>query len=199
MDAKWLFVAGVWVVAAVAVIGIARWMYYKGRFYGMQEGAQEMSIGMSGHYEREGEEFPELVTEAIDRLKERVSTVRSEKGKGDAYRLGLSDLARAIGNAVYGKGFDDGCIAREGEVRIDFTTKELADLSWMAHYGFENMMPNYMSIPKHRFENEENALAAARAIDKLEGYLPKEFRDPGEPYAIAGNRQQLIWEQWPSQ
>jgi len=38
-----LVVAGACVVVAVAVIGIARWMYYMGRFNGMREGAQRWS------------------------------------------------------------------------------------------------------------------------------------------------------------
>ena len=152
-----LVVAGACVVVAVAVIGISRWMYYMGRFNGMREGAQQMVLGMSSHYEREGEEIQEPIAKALDWLKERVGKAQSASAKGNAYYSGLSELGSAIGDAVYGKGFDAGCSfgnGLEGEVRIDFTTKELADLSWMAHYGFENMMPSYVSITKHRFENE---------------------------------------------
>jgi len=51
----------------------------------------------------------------------------------------------------------------EGRFRVDLSLDELLQLSWLAHLGFQNMMPNYRGFEIHRFNGEENAQRAAMA------------------------------------
>ena len=45
----------------------------------------------------------------------------------------------------------------EGYIRVDFSVTELLQLSWLAHLGFQNMMPNYRGFEIHRFSGAEDA------------------------------------------
>ncbi len=83
---------------------------------------------------------------------------------------------------------------REGRTRIDFTLNELLQLSWLAHLGFQHMMPNYRDFEIHRFSGETDAREGALAVAKLEAAVPTKARPlarlfgSGQAPAEAGER-----------
>jgi hypothetical protein len=40
---------------------------------------------------------------------------------------------------------------------VDLSVNELLQLSWLAHLGFQHMMPNYRGFEVYRFSGEEDA------------------------------------------
>jgi hypothetical protein len=81
-----------------------------------------------------------------------------------------------------------------GKIRVDLSSKELMRLSWLAHLGFQHMMPNYRSIEIHRFTGEEDALESTLAVGKIESAIPARER----PFAEVQleTRKKLIRDWW---
>ena len=81
-----------------------------------------------------------------------------------------------------------------GMIRVDLSSKELMRLSWLAHLGFQHMMPNYRSFEIHRFTGEEDALESTLAVGKIESAIPAQER----PFAEVQlkTRQKLIRDWW---
>jgi hypothetical protein len=196
------------VVLILAVVGIVvlvepwRGRHQKGRVAGIQETMREITRGISQHYEHQGQDLPERVTKAVDEMKERVAKAATVKEKCNAYEIHLWSLGNLMGEACWHSGFEEGqrfSDPRKGEIRIDLTEQELLNIHWLAHYGFENMMPNYAPLRQHHFSSEEDAERATHAVETLERAVPKKHRDPSDPYALAFNRQTMIWDQWPGE
>jgi hypothetical protein len=74
---------------------------------------------------------------------------------------------------------------REGEIRIDLTTKELVNICWLAHFGFKNMIKDESY---YAFNDARDAEEATHAIEKIERHRPEDYRDPDDRYAQAINR-----------
>jgi hypothetical protein len=183
------------------VFFILREVYARGKLSGIRETMQEISRGVSNHYEHEAKEIPEAVAKAIDQVKASVARATGATRKCEAYRNHMWQLGNEMGQAAWQDGFEDGrrfADPRNGDIRIDLSTKELLNIGWCAHFGFENMMPKYNPGGLHRFKNEDDAYAAAYAIERLERSIPREYRDESDPYALAFNRQTMIRQQWPT-
>ena len=67
--------------------------------------------------------------------------------------------------------------------RIDLPVRELLQLTALADRGIEMF----------RFEDEDQALAGAFAVERLEQAIPDRLR----PFDLADNRQALIRHWWP--
>jgi hypothetical protein len=200
------------VVAAVAFVA-DRAVFTRGRLAGIREAVDEMMRGAASHYQNDNQ-TSEPIVNALKDIKARLSKKRSTRITAEAVSTALGELGRAIGDVVFGKGFEAGRDAQarleapiSGKVRIDLSISELMQIRWLAHFGFEHTMwntwdPEGAKPRPHAgvaFKNRTDAQRATEAIDLLEQRIPKERRDSGEPYALALNRQQMIRERWHSQ
>jgi len=73
---------------------------------------------------------------------------------------------------------------------------ELLQLGWLAHLGFQHMMPNYRGFEIYRFSSEEDALEGARAVSKIEGVIPVKERPVADLTVQFKSRQKLIADWW---
>jgi hypothetical protein len=166
----------------------------------MEEAIGEISRGISSHYELEGQVVPERVAKAVKAVKA-VAGKRSKKAKGstDPYHAQLWIVGDAIGEACWLKGHAAGIRRKapaEGKIRVDFSLTELLQLSWLAHLGFQHMMPNYRGFEIHRFSGEEDALEGAKAVAKMESVIPAKQRPFADLSVQLKNRQKLICDWW---
>jgi hypothetical protein len=194
-----LFVLG-GLLAAFVVAGFscARSYFEKGRLQGIEEAMREMARGIGSHYELEGQVAPERVANALTAFKA-VSGKRCKKGSTDPYHAQLWIVGDAIGEACWLKGHGAGIRRKapaEGKTRVDLSLNELLQLSWLAHLGFQHMMPNYRGFEIHRFSGEEDASEAAKAVAKIEAVIPAKARPFADLSTQVKYRQKLICDWW---
>jgi hypothetical protein len=196
-----LFMLGGLLVAfLVAGWSCARSYFEKGRLRGIEEATREIARGVSSHYEVEGRAVPESVAKAVNAVKA-VSAKRFKlkAGSTDPYHAQLWILGDAIGEACWLKGHGAGMRRKapgEGKIRVDFSLNELLQLSWLAHLGFQNMMPNYRGFEIHRFSGEQDAQEGAIAVGKIEGAIPTKERPFTDLSAQLKSRQKLVRDWW---
>jgi hypothetical protein len=203
----------IFVVAAAVAIVADRAVFTRGRFSGIKEAVDEIMRGAAYHYQSDNP-TSEPILRALNDMKARLSKKRFARIRGDAVSAGLSEIGRAMGDVVFGKGFEAGRDAQarleapiKGKVRVDLSISELMQIRWLAHFGFEHTMwntwdPEGTKLRPHTeivFKSRTDAQRATEAIDLLEQRIPKESRDSRAPYALALNRQQMIRERWHSQ
>jgi hypothetical protein len=119
----------------------------------------------------------------------------------DPYHAQLWILGDAIGEACWLKGHASGIRRKapaEGKIRLDLSINELLQLSWLAHLGFQHMMPNSRSFEIYRFSSEEDAREGALAVGKIEGVIPAKDRPVADLKVQFKNRQKLISDWWPA-
>jgi len=194
-----LLVLGSLLVAFVVTgFSCARSYFEKGRLRGMEEATHEMTRGIGSHYELEGQVAPERVAKALKAFKA-LSGKPRKKGSTDPYHAQLWIVGDAIGEACWLKGHAAGIRRKapaEGKIRIDFALNELLQLSWLAHLGFQHMMPNYRGFEIHRFSGEEEASEGAKAVSKVEAFIPAKERPFSDLSVQVKNRQKLICAWW---
>jgi hypothetical protein len=193
-----IILGGLLVVFVVAGFSSARSYYEKGRLRGMEEGLREMTRGFGSHYELEGQVAPERVAKALKTF-EAVFGAHWKKGSTDPYHAQLWVVGDAIGEACWLKGHAAGMRRKapaEGKIRADFSLNELLQLSWLAHIGFQHMMPNYRGLEIHRFSGEEDALEGAKAVAKIEAVIPAKERPFADLSVQFKSRQKLIRDWW---
>jgi hypothetical protein len=172
----------------------ARSYFAKGRLSGMEEATGEIIRGIRAHYESAGQ-TPEGVTKAIEAITSFVHGPSAEKDI-PRYHARLWTFGDATGSACWHKGFDS-CrqemSPHPDRVRLDLRSEDLLHLASLAHLGFKKMMPNDRGIEMLRFASENQAVAVARAIERLEYAIPA----PHRPSGHASTRQALISHWWP--
>ncbi len=191
---------GLQLALIVAGWSCARSYFDKGRLRGMEESLREISRGISSHYEFEGQVVPERAAKAIKAL-EAIPGKRRKTGKGstDPYHAQLWILGDAIGEACWLKGHAAGIRRKApavGKICVDLSLTELLQLSWLAHLGFQHMMPNYRSFEIHRFSGEEDAREGATVIGKIESVIPTKDRPFANILDQFKSRQKLISDWW---
>lgn len=111
----------------------------------------------------------------------------------------LWELGNAIGEACwqncYAEGLKVGATPPD-KIRIELTVEELQQMSWLAHLGFQYMMPNYRGFDLYRFNGAEDARAGARAVALLECALPRGQRPFGDIAQQLQARDKLISDWW---
>jgi hypothetical protein len=192
-------------LAALIYVGwsCARSYYNRGRLRGAEEATREIMRGLGAHYRLEGQIVPETVTTAL-KLIVAVSDQRYDtvKAFNAAYHPQLWVLGDAIGEACWLKGHSAGMKRKapaEGKIRVDLSLNELLQLSWLAHLGFQNMMPNYRGFEIHRFSHGEDAREAAKAVSRIECAIPPKLRPFADPAMQLKSRQDLICDWWPAE
>jgi len=195
-----LILSGLLVAFVVAGWSCAKSYFEKGRLRGMEEAAREIARGISSHYEAEGQMVPEKVAKAVKGVKAVAGKrFKLRAGATDPHHAQLWILGDAIGEACWLKGHAAGIRRKapaEGKIRIDFALNELLQLSWLAHLGFQNMMPNYRSFEIHRFSGETDAQEGAIAVGKIESAIPARERPFPDLAAQLKGRQKLIRDWW---
>lgn len=172
--------------------------YEKGRLRGMQDAAREIIRGVGVHCDLEGASVPDSVTKAVAASKTLSLRNMSPTTKAP-YEARLWVLGDAIGDACWRKGHASGLKKREpaaGKLRIDLSDNDLLHLSWLAHLGFQHMMPNFRGFEIHRFSDADEAEEGSKAIGRLEAALPAAQRHFGDLATQLNNRQKLICGWW---
>ncbi|MGE8940650.1 hypothetical protein ACO2I3_01925 [Leptospira interrogans] len=183
-------------LVAFVVIAFVGWCLYRlfmaGAFYGARQAIGELVRGIGSHCDTEDGDVPRELGRAIDKTKTK-KTFR-------AYVLSLWKLGDEMGRACWTNGVDfeqRSSQPKPGTVQLSITERELRDLHWIAHIGFEAaMMSN--ARESRRFQSEQEAQSTQEAIDHLERKLPRDAED-NDPFALSFNRQTLIWSRWPSE
>ena len=191
-----LFVLG-GLLAAFVVAGFscARSYFEKGRLQGMEEATRELTRGISAHCELDGQ----VVSERLAIAFSAVSGKHRKKRSTDPYHAQLWIVGDAIGEACWMKGHGAGMRRKapaEGKIRADFSLNELLQLSWLAHLGFQHMMPNYRGFEIHRFSGEVDAWDGAKAVAKIEAVIPAKKRPFADLSVQVKSRQKLICDWW---
>lgn len=198
MDAL-LILGGLLVALVVAGWSCARSYYENGRLRGAEEATREILHGIASHYELQGQAVPESVAKAL----KAVYAVSKRRKMGavstDPYHARFWILGDALGEACWLKGHAAGIRRKapaEGKIRIDLSLNELLQLSWLAHLGFQHMMPNYRGFEIHRFSGEEDAQEGAKAVSKIESAIPAKDRPFADISVQFKSRQKLITDWW---
>jgi hypothetical protein len=184
-----------------ATFSCAKWFVEKSRRRGIEEAARELTKGFNSHFELDGQAVPERVSIALARLKEASLKSRNHPvaGLAEPYHAELWVLGDAMAEACWIKGHAAGVRRKataSGKVRIDFSVNELLQLSWLAHLGFQHMMPNYRGFEMHRFTGPEDAREGASAVGKIESAIPAKERPFTDLSAQVKSRQKLIGDWW---
>jgi hypothetical protein len=178
-----------------AAFSCARSYFGKGRIAGIRVATREILRGIQSHYHTAGLAIPQHIAKAIEAVDAFPGDPSSEKAFL-RYRASLWTFGDALGSACWRKGFET-CRARmlprEDRIRLDLRSDDLLQLAALAHLGFKKTMPNDRVIETLRFNGEQHALSAARAIDRLECALPESLR----PSDHSATRQDMIRHWWP--
>jgi hypothetical protein len=166
----------------------------------MEEAVCEIYRGISLHCELESQVVPERVAKEVQALKAVSGSNRKMvSGPTDPYHAQLWVVGDAIGEACWLKGHAAGIRRKapsEGTLRVDLSLGELLQLTWLAHLGFQHMMPNYRGFEIHRFSGAEDALEGAKAVGKIESVIPAKDRPFADLSAQLKGRQKLICDWW---
>jgi hypothetical protein len=192
---------GLIVALMAAAWSSARSYFESGRRQGIDEAIREMARGVSSHCQLEGGELPPAVEKAVAAVRAMPARRRSRsKAKAtDPSHPPLWILGDAIGEACWLRGHGAGVRRKapaEGRIRVDLSVSELLQLGWLAHLGFQYMMPNYRGFESYRFSGEADAQEAARAISKIEAAIPAKARPVADPSANYKGRLSLIGDWW---
>jgi hypothetical protein len=175
--------------------------FAKGRLRGIQEATFEIVRGISSHYEVEGQSMPASVAKAIEAIKT-ISGRSTNYKRIDRYYAHLWVFGDAIGEACWRKGYEAGkrkMAPKEGKIFVELSLNELMQLTWLAHLGFKNMMPNHRGIEMYRFGGKDDAEEGARAVERLEVAVPEAHRPFDDLLAQSKARLALIGSWWASE
>jgi hypothetical protein len=115
------------------------------------------------------------------------------------HEAALWEFGNAIGESCLRKGYLEGVktgAIPDGKIRIEVTLNELLQMSWLAHLGFQHMMPNFRGVEIHRFSGEDDAREAARSVAMLECALPKSERPFADIKVQILTRDKMISDWW---
>lgn len=197
-----LMLGGLVVALMVAAWSSARSYFEAGRRQGIEEAMREMARGVTSHCQLEGGALPPPVVKAMAAVNAAASKKR-RSGKAakatDPSHAQLWILGDAIGEACWIRGHGAGVRRKapaEGRIRVDLSVNELLQLGWLAHLGFQHMMPNYRGFEMYRFSGEDDAQEGARAISKIEAAIPAKARPVTDLSANYKGRLKLIGDWW---
>jgi hypothetical protein len=181
---------------AVSFGSLSRSFFIRGRHRGIQEAAAEIVRGVNSHFEVVGQ-MPAGVSKAIERLNSSAGHV-SPRRQFDLRYAQLWTFGDALGSACWNRGYRLGkqsMAPRDGKIRVELSVDELLQLAWLAHLGFQHMMPNHRGFEIYRFTGEDDARSGTRAIERLEVSIPAK-QGPADPIALSNGRIALIENWW---
>ena len=173
----------------------ARSYFAKGRLAGMEEATREIIRGVRSHFDVAGQDLPDSVLKAVEAVNS-FARFRTAEKSIQRYQARLWTFGDAVGGACWRKGYEtcqQKLAPRPDKIRLELSVEELQDIAALAHLGFKKMMPNDRGIEMSRFAGEDQAVAVARAIERLEHAIPP----PHRPNGHASTRQSMIAHWWP--
>lgn len=193
-----VFVA-VCLAAVLLTLGTAAWSCVKssserGRRKGLALAVDEMLHGAQPHLGSRDAAIPKSVLKALAQYR------RTIVHSGVPCEPALWELGNAVGDACWRNGHDEGVMLGaipDGMIRLDVSLADLLQMSWLAHLGFQHMMPNYRGFELHRFSGPEDASEGARSVAILECALPRSERPFADIRAQIAGREKLIADWWP--
>ena len=184
------------VVLLLALLGsawsCARSYFEKGRLRGLEQATRETIRGAQSHFG--GIRIPDKVQGSIVSIGAMVDA----RAKA-AYEPPLWAFGDAVGDACWQNGYEAGIrqgAIPDGKIRIDLAPAELLQVTWLAHLGFQHMMPNYRGYEIHRFHGPEDAREGARSVALLECALPRPQRPFSDIRTQIESRERLIADWW---
>jgi hypothetical protein len=93
------------VLLAAMMISAVRGIFAFGQLQGFREAIDQLTRGVSLHYERDGEPLPEDVAKCVDKMKAGVAKGRNAQEKCEAYRVHLQGFGDVMGEAAWQAGF----------------------------------------------------------------------------------------------
>lgn len=199
-----LVLGGLLVALMAASWSSARSYFESGRRQGIEEAIREMARGVSSHCQLEGGALPPAVDKAIAGVRAASSAPRGGRSRRkakttDPLHAQLWILGNAIGEACWLRGHGAGVRRKapaEGRIRVDLTVNEMLQLGWLAHLGFQHMMPNYRGFESYRFSGEDDAQEGSRAVARIEAAIPAKARPVADVSVNYKSRLKLICEWW---
>jgi hypothetical protein len=179
---------------AFSMGSMLRSCFLSGRHWGIQEAAAEIIRGVNSHFDAG---LPVNVSKALEKLRSAAGHV-SKQRQIDLRHAQLWIFGDAVGSACWRKGYRSGKLSmapRDGKIHVELSLDELNQLTWLAHLGFQHMMPNYRGFETHRFSGEDDARNGAKAIERLEVTVLT-MQGPVDPVALANSRLTLIESWW---
>ena len=155
--------------------------------------SDELIRGAQSHLGTRDQAIPGTVLRTSQVFKQMLSRPNA------ALHPALWELGHAIGDECWRNGYAEGIkvgALPADRIRIELTAEELQQMSWLAHLGFQHMMPNYRGFEVHRFSGEADARAGARAVALLECALPKSQRPFSDITAQLQVRDRMIADWW---
>jgi hypothetical protein len=171
----------------------SRWYFDRGRRRGLSQSADEILRGAQGHLGTGNAAFPKPVQKTLAQFKRLVADPNC------AWEPALWEFGNAVGEACWRKGHTEGVMVGakpDDMIRIEMSLNELLQMSWLAHLGFQHMMPNYRGIEVHRFSGAHEAFDAARSVGILECALPKADRPFADIKTQILGREKMITDWW---
>ena len=182
---------------AISMGSLLRSSFTRGRHHGMQEAAAEIIQGINSHFDG-GDQLPPGVSKALEQLRSGAGHVSSRRQIGLRHAQ-LWIFGDALGSACSSRGYRAGkqsMAPRDGKIHVELSADELHQLIWLAHLGFQRMMPNYRGFETHRFDGDDDARKGAKAIERLEVSIAA-MHGPVDPVALSNSRLALIENWWP--
>jgi len=161
---------------ALSLACLSRSFFDRGRHRGVQEAAAEIIRGINSHFEVAGQ-LPAGVSNALEKLGSSAGHV-SPRRQLKFRHAQLWIFGDALGSACWNRGYRLGKLSmapRDGKVHVELSENELLQLAWLAHLGFQHMMPNYRGFESHRFRGEDDARHGAWAIERPNYLLPRDM------------------------
>ena len=190
-----LLVFGALLVALLASgWSCARSYFEKGRLRGLEQATRETTRGAQSHFATRDKQIPEKVSSSIASI----SAIIDARAQA-AYEPPLWAFGAAVGEACWQKGYEAGILQGaipDDKIRIDLAPAELQQVTWLAHLGFQHMMPNYRGFEIHRFSGPEDAREGARSVALLECAIPRPERPFGDIKTQILGREKLIADWW---
>jgi hypothetical protein len=172
----------------------AKSYFEKGRLRGLEQATQESVRGAQSHLACRGKPVPDAVSASIASI----GAMLDARAK-EAYEPPLWAFGNALGEACWRNGYDAGVeqgAIPEGKIRIELAAAELLQVTWLAHLGFQHMMPNYRGFDVHRFSGSDDAHEGARSVALLECALPRRQRPFADIKTQICGREKLIADWW---
>jgi hypothetical protein len=173
----------------------AKSYFERGRRRGLELAADEILRGAQSHLGSKDAAVPKSVQKALAMHKRTIASpnVPCEPA--------LWEFGNAVGDACWRNGHGEGVKvgARPDDmIRLDISLAELLQMSWLAHLGFQHMMPNYRGFEVHRFSGADDASEGARSVAILECALPRSERPFADLRTQITGREKMIADWWPA-
>jgi hypothetical protein len=198
MDVVVWVVIGLFMGLAWSTLSMSRSFFEKGRIRGIRECVRELRRGTIAQLDFEDQKLPDDLRKALSALEALLDRAPLKtKSETDPIHAQLWTLGRTLAEACWLKGHAAGVRRKtpaEGKIRVDLSAIELLQLGGLANLGFQHMMPNTRLFELRRFTGRDDAVEAARALNRLEASIPKQHRP--DLLRHAEDRMQLIDDWW---